>query len=528
MSNKNLEKGNKYILAYDHGTSGVKSAIISVYGEVLDFVFEKTPLYLLKGGGAEQNPDEWWAAILSASQRLIDKDLVPVDDIVGVCCSSQWSGTVAVDSDGQHLMNAIIWMDSRGARHIKELLKGFPKVSGYPLLDAIRWLYKSGGAPTLAGKDPIAHILYLKNEQPEIYDQAYKFLECKDFLNLKFTGKLAASFDSIMLYWVTNTRNINNVHYDKSLIKRVKIDGSKLPELKKSIDILGDISNQVADEIGINRNVKVITGSPDLQSAVIGSGAVRDYEGHIYIGTSSWVTCHVPFKKTDIAHNFASLPSAIPGKYFVANEQESAGACLTYLRDNIFFSDDESYFENRAAYQLFDEWVAKAPVGSGQLIFTPWLYGERTPVEDHEIRGGFHNLSLTSKKEHLIRAVFEGVAYNSRWVMQYVEKFIKREMNPLNIIGGGAQSDAWCQIYADVLNRTIRQIQDPIQANARGAAFIASVAMGFITFDKIPESIQVAKVFHPNPKHSKIYDQLFKEFLQIYKRNKAIYHRLNQ
>ncbi|MHA2233335.1 MAG: xylulokinase, partial [Candidatus Hodarchaeales archaeon] len=336
MSKMMQPEKQKYILAYDHGTSGVKAAIASVNGEIIDFVFKETPIYLLDGGGAEQDPEEWWNAVLATSKQLLDKELVPVDDIVALCCSSQWSGTVAVDESGQHLMNALIWMDSRGAPHIKSLLKGFPKISGYPLRDVIRWVYKTGGAPTLSGKDSIAHILYLKNEQPEIYNKTFKFLECKDYLNLKFTGKFAASFDSIMLHWVTNTRNIHRIHYDKSLIKRVQIDKEKLPKLKSSIDILGEISNHVADEIGLRRNTKVVMGSPDLQSAVIGSGAVRDYEGHVYLGTSSWVICHVPYKKTDMSHNFASLPSAIPGKYFIANEQESAGACLTFLRDNMF------------------------------------------------------------------------------------------------------------------------------------------------------------------------------------------------
>ncbi|MFQ5979991.1 MAG: FGGY family carbohydrate kinase [Candidatus Heimdallarchaeota archaeon] len=122
----------KYVLAYDHGTSGVKAAIASVHGEIIDFAFKKTPLFLLDGGGAEQDPNEWWNAVLATSKQLLEKELVPVDDIVALCCSSQWSGTVAVDEDGQHLMNALIWMDSRGAPHIKNLLKGFPKISGYP------------------------------------------------------------------------------------------------------------------------------------------------------------------------------------------------------------------------------------------------------------------------------------------------------------------------------------------------------------------------------------------------------------
>ncbi|MFX0050766.1 MAG: FGGY-family carbohydrate kinase [Candidatus Hermodarchaeota archaeon] len=524
MTNREEEK---YILAYDHGTSGVKTAICTVSGKILDFVFEKTPLYLKKNGGAEQNPDEWWEAVLKTSKCLIDKEIVDVDDIVAICCSSQWSGTVAVDSDGSHLGNAIIWMDSRGAPYINKLMGGLLKISGYGITNILKFIYKTGGGPTLSGKDPIAHILYLKNEVPEIYNKTHKFLECKDFLNLKFTGKFAASYDSIMLYWVTNTRNPQKIRYDNSLIKKLGVKKSQMPKLKRSIDVLGTVSREVADEIGINR-VKVIVGSPDIQSAVIGSGAIEDYQGHIYLGTSSWVMCHVPFKKTDIFHNIASLPSAIPGKYIVANEQESAGGCLTFLRDNIFYDDREDYYGNPEVYKLFDSVVENVPVGSNGLIFTPWLYGERTPIEDHTIRSILFNMSLTTKKEDIIRAAFEGVAYNSRWVLKYVERFIKRDINPMNIIGGGAQSDIWCQIYADVLNRTIRQVKDPIQANARGAAFIASVALGYITFKEIPNLIEFSGIFKPIQTHTEIYNKIFKEFLLLYKNNKAAYQRLNR
>ncbi len=519
----------KYILAFDHGTSGIKTALVSIHGEVLDFVYEHTPVYFKNQGGAEQDPNEWWQAILNTAKELLAKELVPVEDIVALSSSSQWSGTVAVDEQGEALMNAIIWMDARGAKYLKDkIFRGLIKISGYPLRDVIRFLYKTGGAPTHSGKDPIAHILFLKYEYPEIYEKTYKFLECIDYLNLKFTGKFAASTTSIILHWITNNRDINNIRYDKSLIKRLKVDGQKFPDLHSPTSILGDIKLEIADELGLNRDVKVAMGAPDLQSAVIGSGAINDYQGHIYIGTSSWLICHVPYKKTDLSHNIASIPSAIPGRYFVVNEQETAGASLSFLRDNLFYSDDEDRYGNSQVYQSFDKLVEQVPAGSNGVLFTPWLYGERTPVEDHKLRGSIFNLSLTSKREDIIRAAFEGVAYNSRWVLKYVEKFAKRKLNPLNIIGGGARSDVWCQIYADVLNRTIRQVKDPIQANARGAAFIASVALGYIEFEDIPNLTHFSQTFTPNPQNVKLYDTLFKEFLLLYKNNKKAYHRLNR
>ncbi len=521
---------NKYILVIDLGTSGPKVALVSIYGEIMAAEFEETQLLLLPNGGAEQSPDDWWAAIKKATRRLLRQSDIPAAGIIALCCTSQWSGTVAVDRTGRHLMNAIIWMDSRGARYVKRITGGLIKVEGYGIEKLVRWLRLTGGIPTRSGKDPIAHILYLKNERPEIYRQTYKFLEPKDYLNLRLTGKFAASYDSIALHWVTDNRDLTNVVYNDSLLKMSTLEREKLPDLKRAVDILGPIKPEVAAELGLNQNVQVVMGTPDLQSAAIGSGAVKDYEGHLYIGTSSWLTCHVPFKKTDILHNMGSLPSAIPEKYFIANEQETAGACLTFLRDNILYPKDELTPETRPSnvYQAFDRIVEKAPAGSDRVIFTPWLYGERTPIENHSIRGGFYNLSLQNTRAHLIRAVFEGVAYNSKWLFGYVENFVKRRLDTINMIGGGANSNIWCQIQADVLNRTIRQVKDPIHANTRGAAFLASVALGYMAFDDISESIQIANTYKPNPKNRQIYDELFKEFINIYKRNKSIYARLNR
>ena len=522
----------KYILAVDHGTSGAKTAIVSAYGKVIDFEYEETPLYLSNDGGAEQDPAEWWTAIKNTSKKLIDKAIVPVEDIIGVCCSSQWSGTVPVDKDGNHIHNAIIWMDTRGARHVKRLASSrILNIEGYSIVDIIRFLRITGGGPGLSGKDPIAHILFLKYEKPDIYQATCKFLECKDFLNLKFTGQFAASFDSIHLHWVTDIRDLMNIHYHEKLLKKMKMEREKLPDLKFATDVLGTITPEVANELGLNKNVKVIMGSPDVPSAIIGSGAVNDYEAHIYVGTSSWLTCHVPYKKTDISHKMASVPSPIPNRYFIANEQEIAGGCLSYLRDNLLYHKDELLVEESVpdVYKIFDRIVETVPAGSNKLLFTPWLFGERTPIEDHSVRGTLMNVSLKTTRTDLIRAVFEGVAFNSKWLLKYVEKFVgNRILNPINMIGGGANSNIWCQIFADVLNRNIRQVKDPIQANARGAAFIASVGLGYIDWKDISKYIEFSNTFKPNPKNREIYDKMFVEFVNIYENNKKMFKRLNR
>lgn len=519
----------KYILTIDLGTSGPKVALFSSQGELIGSDFEENRVMLLPDGGAEQSPAEWWDSINAVVKRLLGRKLVSSEDIVAIGTTGQWSGTVAVDKDGNALSNAIIWMDSRGEPYLRKIMDGVFKVEGYAIGKLLKWIQSTGGVPGYAGKDPIAHILYFKYVHPEIYERAYKFLEPIDYIGLLLTGKFAASVNSIVLHWVTDNRNINNIVYDESLIGLTKIDRAKLPDLKQANEVLGRLNPKTAREWGLRDDVQVIIGSPDVHSASVGSGAVADYDTHLYIGTSGWMTCHLPFKKTDIFHNIAALPSAIPGRYLLTNEQDCAGVNLQYLRDNIFFHQDELATKKPDnAYKIFDQIAERTPAGSGKLIFTPWLYGERTPVEDRYVRGGFFNQSLQMTREHMIRSVFEGVAYNARWLLKYIELFIKKPVGAINLVGGGARSDIWCQIHADVLNRPIRQMKDPIEVNVRGAALLAGAALGHIRYEDIASRVPVAKTYTPNPDHRKIYDELFKEFLAIYDNNRKMYARLNK
>jgi len=347
---------------------------------------------------------------------------------------------------------------------------------------------------------------------------------------MRLTGRFAASFDSITLHWLTDNRAIERVRYDDDLIALSTIERAKLPDLEPANHILGNLRPEIARAWGLREDVQVVMGSPDVHSAAIGSGAVRDYEPHLYIGTSSWLVCHVPFKKTDLFHNLAALPSAIPGRYLLTDEQECAGVCLKFLRDNLFFHQDELFAGQTPedVYTLFDQIAARTPAGSGQVIFTPWLYGERAPVDDHFVRGGFFNQSLETTREHLIRAVFEGVAFNSRWLLKYVEQFIGKPVEAIHMVGGGAKSNVWCQIHADVLNRPIRQMQAPIEVNARGAALLASAALGYLRYDEIGRHVPVAATYMPNPSHRRVYDELFREFVALYDNNRKAYARLNR
>jgi len=519
----------EFVLAVDLGTGGPKVALVSPKGEIAASASEPVELRLLPGGGAEQDPSTWWSAVTAASRRVMELSAVSPSSVVGVGCTAQWSGTVAVDGDGVPLRPAVIWMDSRGSTAMKRQMRGSVSVLGYDVRKLQRWIRLTGGAPGQSGKDPTAHILWIRTAEPDVYGATFKFLEPVDWLNQRLTGRFSASYDSIAAHWVTDNRNIESIDYDDSLLRMSGLERSKLPDIVPSATIMGTLQDAAAEELGLPGGLPVATGTGDVHSAAVGSGAVADFDGHLYIGTSSWISCHLPFKKTDALHNVASIPAAIPGRYLVADEHETAGACLTFLAENVLFDgkDAASGIGDGNVYRHFDDVAAQVPPGAHGAMFTPWLNGERSPVDDHTIRGGFHNLSLSNTREDLVRAVYEGVALNSRWLLDAVEGFVGRRFETLAFIGGGANSEVWAQIHADATGRRIRQVSDPVLANVRGAGLLTLLALGRIAVDDIPAMVQVRATFEPDPAAASVYGSLYGEFVNLYKQTKQIHRRLN-
>ncbi|HEX5615670.1 MAG TPA: FGGY-family carbohydrate kinase [Acidimicrobiia bacterium] len=517
------------VLTVDLGTSGPKVAVFTLDGRYLDGDFAPVPTRLVGDLGAEQRPDDWWRGVIDATRRLHDRSSIDPAAVAAVAVTSQWSGTVPIDRDGTPLHDALIWMDARGVDAIREVVGGRVRIAGYDPRKLRAWIQRSGGAPSRAGKDPIAHIHWLERHRPDVARATWKYLEPKDWLNFRLTGRAAATFDSITLHWVTDNRDLLRIDYDDTLLRIAGLRRDQLPDLIGATDVLGGLTDAAAHDLGLRAGTPVIGGTPDLQSAAVGSGAVRELEGHLYVGTSAWLTCHVATKKTDLRRGIATLPSPLPGRYYVADEQESAGACLNWLRDHVLFPDD-SLRETPVPADVFQrlDALAEASVpGAHGVIFTPWLNGERTPVDDHTVRGGWHNLTLATTRADLVRSVLEGVAYNSRWLLGCVERFTGRPFPWLHFIGGGAESPLWCQIHADVLQRPIRQVEHPIRANARGAALLAAIALGAMTPDDVARAVPIRHEYTPNPEHRATYDTLYREFRNIYTQTKGIYQRLH-
>ena len=178
--------------------------------------------------------------------------------------------------------------------------------------------------------------------------------------------------------------------------------------------------------------------------------------------------------------------------------------------------------------KVFDDIYAKVPAGSNGLLYSPWIFGERSPVDDPFIRGGTHNVSLHNNREDIIRAVFEGVAFNAKWLLERVSRFLEKRCDTIRIAGGGAASDVWCQIHADILDRRILQVFDPIRTNARAAGLIGAAGIGAISMEAVPDLVKIRKVYEPDHTHRRLYDERFYIFKQLYRRNRRLYRRLNE
>jgi xylulokinase len=290
-----------------------------------------------------------------------------------------------VDKDGNALMNCILWMDMRGAPNLRRQFGGKVNLNGLSLDRIARWVRLTGGMPSTTGKDPASHMLLVRDRFPEIYAKTCKFLNVVDYLNLRLTGRFTATFDSILTSWVTDNRDPDNIQYSPELVRDSGIDADKFPEILPCTAVVGTLKPDVAGQLGLPADVKVVAGAIDNTAAAIGAGTIDDFATHLYIGTSSWMAAHVPFKKTDVATSLASVPCALPGHYLLTALQATAGGNLTYLRDNILYHKDELLQEENVPdiFKVLDIIAARVPAGSNGVLYTPWIWGERAPIDDN-------------------------------------------------------------------------------------------------------------------------------------------------
>jgi xylulokinase len=499
----------------------MKAALVAADGTITGWAQRTILLRVLPGGGAEQDPQAWWDALGEVTADLGRAHPDHLRAVSVVCASTQGEGTIAVDAAGEPLAPCITWLDMRGAANLRRQFGGFPSVGGLSARRVARWLRLTGGVPSATGKDPAAHMLFVRDELPAIYERTTSFLNVLDWINLKLTGRTVATVDSILTSWVTDNRRAGDIRYSPTLVAGCGIDRDKLPPIVACTEVIGTLSRAAATQLGLPESVRVVAGAIDNTAAAIGAGTTGDNQPHLYVGTSSWIAAHVARKKTDVFAQIASVPCAIGDRYLMTALQATAGANLTWLRDKVVVDEDDSVFE------AFEKLVQTSPPGANGVFYTPWLYGERAPVDDPSLRAGFMNISLDTNRADLIRAVYEGVALNTRWLAKAVDRFLGVPVTSMVITGGGARSDAWCQIFADVLGIQIRRDARPVAVNARGAAWIGAVGAGMLSFADIPGLMRSDQVFEPAAAVRATYDERFHIYRTLHKRLAPVYRRLN-
>lgn len=511
--------GDRWILAIDLGTGGPKVAVVDLHDHIRAVSVRPVVVQIGLDGTATQDADEWWTQLLDAAREAISTSNVNAHDLHAIGITGQWGSTVPVDVHGIPVGDVLLWADTRGQKYMREIIGGPINYQGFAPQRVIPWVRKTGGAPTPSGAGPTGHSLVLQHELKSTYDRAAYLLEPVDYLGMRFTGRAAATPASMILSWLTDNRLNREPVYDQGLVRRAKRDPAKLPPLVPTGSVLGTVLSEVADAIGIPADVPVVCGIPDLHSAVIGSGAVELFATHVSISTTAWIGARVPFKKTDVLHSIASVPGFDTTFPIVANNHETGGAALRWLKEQVL--PEETYDSILAKAEL-------APAGCEGVLFTPWLNGERSPVEDKNVRASFLNMSLRTDQATLIRAVMEGVAFNARWLFDAYEKFLGRKPATVRIIGGGAQSDLWCQMHAYALNRPVERPADPRDAQLKGIALWARVCLGEMTLEEAGRQAQVTDTFLPDGPDASTYSELYDEFRRLYPALRKTHHRLNK
>ena len=513
------------VLALDLGTSALKVAYVTLDGEVRATAHRDLDTRFLPHGRAVQDARNWWQQIVAAGREIAAREPEQAARVSAIACTGQWGSTVPVDKAGRTTGDALLWLDQRGGPLAAAQLGGRIQIGGYRPRVMAEWIRRAGGGPSPEGNDPLGHRLWIQHQEPAVFARTAVFMEPIDYVNLRLCGRVAATQASMTLSWLTDNRRLDARTYDPVLTRLAGADVNRLPPLRPIRSVIGGLTARSASELEIPTGTPVVSALPDLHASTLGSGAVAPLQGHISLGTSAWIGVHVPKKKTSIKYQMATVPSAMENLYVLVNNHDSAGSAMTWLRNEVVAPEDGLTRGNPSLAEL-DAVAAEVPPGAGGVRFQPWLKGLRSPVRDAEVRAGFSNLGLESTRAELIRAVLEGVAHQMRWMTDASEKVVGTALPALRIIGGGAQSDVWCQIHADVIGRPLHRVADPLHANVRGAALFAGIVTGLIGSDEVGQRVPVEKVFAPEPRVARLYAARHAEFLKAAASQRKMYRRV--
>ena len=486
-----------YYIGIDLGTSAVKLLLMSADGKIKNVVSREYELYFPHPGWSEQNPDDWWNATCDGLKELISG--IDKKEVKGIGVAGQMHGLVILDSDDKVIRKAILWNDGRTNKETDYLNNdiGKKKISV--------WTGNIAFPGFTAPK-----ILWVKENEKENFAKINKIMLPKDYINYKLTGAFATDYSDASGMLLLD---VENKKWSKEMLDLCNISEYMLPRLYESYEVIGELKPEVADEIGLDKSVKVVAGAGDNAAAAIGTGTVGNGACNISIGTSGTVFISSDKFIVDDAcslHSFAHSD----GKYHLMGCMLSAAANYKWWLDNILESSD---------YQGESDIIKREKLGENHIYYLPYLMGERAPHNDPHARACFIGMTMDTKRADMTLAIYEGVAYGIRDSVEAARKMgidVKRSM----ICGGGSKNPLWRDIFANVLNIELTTLVTE-QGPGYGGAILAAVACGEYPDVKsaTEKLVEIKDVVKPNKELVEKYEIAYQKFRRLYPALKEVF-----
>ena len=500
----------QYLLAHDLGTSGNKAALYTTDGEL---VASKTYSYDTKyfnANWSEQNPQDWWQAVCNSTKELIRN--IDAKQIICVSFSAQMMGCLCVDKLGMPLKNSIIYSDQRAVKETNKILDQIDAMDFYKIVG-------HRASPSYS----LEKLMWIKNNEPEIYKNTYKMLNAKDYIAFKLTGNMATDYTDAS---GTNVFDLNTYKWSETIINIAGIDGDKLPEVHESTYIVGEITKEAAAETGLKQGTPVVIGAGDGICASVGAGCIKPGIAYNYIGSSAWIGITSEKPIYDVKMRTMTWAHAVPGYMNAIGTMQTAGTSYQWLKNEICKIETmEAREKGMNPYDIMNDEIEKSSPGAKGILFLPYLLGERTPHWNPNARGAFIGINVAHKREDLLRAVMEGITYNLNTIVNIFRNYVP--IDSMIVIGGGAKSKVWRQMMADIYNLKILKPKYLEEATSMGAAVIGGIGVGeFESFDAISKFIKIESEHEPNPDNKVIYEKTYQVFLHSYDALVDIYEEL--
>mgnify|MGYP000586710994 CR=1 FL=1 len=490
------------LLAFDIGTSGLKASLVDENLNIIRNVTTSYPTHHYPNGGCEQEAADWWMSAVRAMMMLreLAPEYVKRVDAIGV--SGHMLGLLPMDREGQVLRPAMIRRDTRAKAVTETLLDRF----------GADYFYRISGN-VLTPNLTLSKAVWLHENEPEVYAKTYKMLNCKDYIILRLTGKMATEFSDA---GGTAILDINKLEWSDEILDAAGIEKDKMPELLPSTHMIGGVTKEAAAQCGLLEGTPVVMGGGDGCCAAVGAASIDVGGAYCCIGSSSWVMFNDTKPVFDENMLTFNWPSLVPGLISPCGTMQAAGVSYAWMRENICTKEiADAKATGRSVYDLINEQIAQAEPGCNGLIYLPYIMGERSPRWNPNAKGAFIGIKTEHTRKELLRSVMEGVTMNLNVIYKIFSKNFK--FDEILLIGGGAKSPVWMQMLADVFGINVMKPNYIEEATSMGAAITAGVGVGlFEDFHAIHKFLKVEETIKPNMKNHERYEQVMPVFNQAY------------